>query len=94
MLVIEKPVNRQMFFKSIRMAGVQQSRMTGLQRENKKLRDKIEEIRTVDRAKCLLIQFEAMTETQAHRYIEKQAMDLRVPRRRIAEDILHQYEKT
>ena len=93
-LVIEKPVNRQMFFKNIRMAGVQQSRMTGLQRENKKLRDKIEEIRTVDRAKCLLIQFEAMTETQAHRYIEKQAMDLRVPRRRIAEDILHQYEKT
>lgn len=93
-LVIEKPINRQMFFQSIRMAGVQQSRMTGLQRENKKLKCKIEEIRTVDRAKCLLIQFELMTESEAHRYIEKKAMDLRVSRMRIAQDILCQYEKT
>lgn len=93
-LVIEKPINRQMFFQSIRMAGVQQSRMNGLQRENKKLKDKIEEIRTVDRAKCLLIQFESMTEMEAHRYIEKQAMDHRVSRMRIAQDILCEYEKT
>ena len=93
-LVIEKPINRQMFFRSIRMAGVQQSRMTGLQQENQKLKNKIEEIRMVDRAKCLLIQFESMTETQAHRYIEKKAMDQRVSRLRIAQDILSEYEKS
>ena len=91
--VMEKPLNRQLFFRSIRMAGVQQVRMNGLQKENRKLKNKIEEIRTVDRAKCLLIQFESMTESDAHRYIEKAAMDQRVPRLQVAQEILQQYEK-
>ena len=39
------------------------------------------------RKKCL-----GMTEQQAHRHIEKQVMDLRRPRRAIAEDILKTYE--
>ena len=67
--------------------------MNGLQKENRKLKNKIEEIRTVDRAKCLLIQFESMTESDAHRYIEKAAMDQRVPRLQVAQEILQQYEK-
>ena len=46
----------------------------------------------VDRAKCILIQYLNMTEPQAHRYIEKQAMDLRVSRREIAQGILQTYE--
>ena len=46
----------------------------------------------MDRAKCVLIQYLNMTETQAHRYIEKQAMDLRTTRRQIAEGILKTYE--
>ncbi len=90
--VVEKPISRQVFFRTIRMADVQQRRMQGLQKENQKLKNKIEEIRTVDRAKCLLIQFEEMTEPEAHRYIEKRAMDLRVPRLQVAAEILHQYE--
>jgi response regulator NasT len=47
-----------------------------LKKENHKLQTKIEEIRLIDRAKCALIQCLLMTEPQAHRYIEKQAMDL------------------
>ena len=42
----------------------------------------------VDRAKCALIQYLGFTEPQAHRYIEKQAMDLRQTRREVAESIL------
>ena len=33
-----------------------------------------------------------MSESQAHRYIEKQAMDLRVTKKEIAENILKTYE--
>ncbi len=91
--VIEKPINRQLFFRSIRMAGVQQNRMTGLQKENRNLKNKIEEIRTVDRAKCLLIQFDGLTENDAHRYIEKAAMNQRISRLQVAQEILRQYEK-
>ena len=63
-----------------------------LQRENVKLQQKIEEIRLVDRAKCCLIQYLNMTEAQAHRHIEKQAMDTRRTRREVAEGILQTYE--
>ena len=53
---------------------------------------KIEDIRIVDRAKLILISFMSMSEKEAHRYIEKQAMDLRVTRRAVAEGILKTYE--
>ena len=51
-----------------------------------------EEIRLVDRAKCALIQYLGMSEATAHRYIEKQAMDLRKTKVQIAEGILKTYE--
>ena len=64
-----------------------------LKSENERLQEKIAEIRLVDRAKCALIQYADMTEPQAHRYIEKQAMDLRRTRLDIAQSILKAYEK-
>ena len=45
-----------------------------VEKENTKLKKKLEELRLVDRAKCMLIAYEGMSETQAHRHIEKQAM--------------------
>jgi hypothetical protein len=56
-----------------------------LERENELLRRKLAEDKLVTRAKFALIQYLKMTEPQAHRYIEKQAMDLRVTKKEIAE---------
>jgi AmiR/NasT family two-component response regulator len=53
---------------------------------------KIEEIRLVNRAKAILIQYLKMTEQEAHKYIEKQAMDLRITKREVATSILNTYE--
>lgn len=92
-LVVSKPLNRQLFYQALRLAAASRRRMLGLKKENVKLQKKIEEIRLVDRAKCALIQYLNMTEAQAHRYIEKQAMDLRTTRGEIANGILHTYEK-
>lgn len=91
-LVVEKPLNRPLFFQSVKMARAMRRRMLGLQNENVRLQQKIEEIRLVDRAKCALIQYLGMTESQAHRYIEKQAMDMRQSRYEIAQEILKTYE--
>ncbi|MDD6032115.1 MAG: ANTAR domain-containing protein [Oscillospiraceae bacterium] len=91
--VVEKPINRQMFFQSVKLVGAARRRLQGLKNENVKLKHKIEEIRMVDRAKCLLIQHQNLTEAQAHRYIEKQAMDRRLSRREIAQSILDTYEE-
>ena len=53
---------------------------------------KLEELRVVSRAKCLLVEYLHIGEREAHRYIEKQAMDLRVTKKVIAEDILKTYD--
>lgn len=91
-VVLPKPVNRQLFFQSVKLLGASQRRLQGLKRENAQLLQKIEEIRLVDRAKCVLIQQLNFTEPQAHRHIEKQAMDRRITRREVAEGILSSYE--
>ena len=56
-----------------------------------RMQQKLKDIRVIDKAKCLLIQYERLTEEEAHRAIEKQAMDRRVSRREVAERILEAY---
>ena len=63
-----------------------------LSRENEQLHRKLDEIRLVDRAKCLLIERRHLSEAEAHRAIEKQAMDQRLTRARVAQLILDRYE--
>ena len=91
-MVVPKPVGRQAFFQALKLLQASVSRVRSLQSENRKLQQKIEEIRMVDRAKCALIQYLRMTEPQAHRYIEKQAMDLRVSKMEVAQGILQTYD--
>lgn len=55
------------------------------------IEEKMVEIRLVNRAKWLLIENLKMTEPDAHRYIEKQAMDRCISKREIAEDIVKTY---
>lgn len=91
-LVVPKPLNRAFLYQAIRLVEASRQRLLSLRRETETLKNRIEEIRLVDRAKCALIQYLGMTEPQAHRHIEKEAMDRRVTRGRIAEDILKTYE--
>jgi response regulator NasT len=91
-LTIAKPVNRAVFWSALKLAGSAQSRLKRIQDENSRLKQKIEDIRIIDRAKCLLISRMNMNERQAHRHIEKQAMDMRSRKRAVAEMILKTYE--
>lgn len=86
--VIPKPVNRGFLHQALKLVTASRNRMLGLRAENSKLQSKIEEIRLVDRAKCLLIESKGISEAQAHRYIEKEAMDRRTTRRAVAEEII------
>ena len=91
-LTVSKPVNNALFWATLKLAGSARNRIKRMQEENNKLKQKIEDIRIIDRAKCLLISYCSMDEQEAHRYIEKQAMNLRTTRRAVAEGILHTYE--
>ncbi|MDR1157464.1 MAG: ANTAR domain-containing protein [Oscillospiraceae bacterium] len=91
--VLAKPLNKQTLWSAFKLMQAAHHRLRGLQNQNDLLRQKIEDIRLVDRAKCLLISYLKMTEPQAHRYIEKQAMDLRLPKREIAIHLIRTYEE-
>ena len=80
-LTLAKPTSAQLFAQTLRLLCITRERLRGMEK-------KAEEIRLVNRAKWLLIEELKMTEQEAHRYIEKQAMDRCVTRRAVAEQIL------
>jgi response regulator NasT len=91
-LTISKPVDKAIFWSALSLVKSVQNRIKLIQNENVHLKQKIDDIRIIDRAKCLLISCMNMREQEAHRYIEKQAMDMRSSRRTVAEGILKRYE--
>jgi response regulator NasT len=90
--VVSRPMNKSILHQSIRLVEATRSRMMSLKRENSKLMVRIDEMRIISRAKLALVQFMGLSEPEAHRYIEKQAMDTRSTRREVAESILAEYE--
>ena len=67
-------------------------RMLRVEEENQKLRHMVEDMKIINRAKFLLITCLNMSEEQAHRYLEKQAMDLRVSKVQVAMQVIKTYE--
>ncbi len=91
-ITVGKPISKPLLWSALKLAKVAQRRITMAQRENAKLQSKIEQLKLVSRAKCLLISYEGMTEPEAHRYIEQTAMNDRKPREEIAMSIVNKYE--
>ena len=89
-LVLGKPFTGAQFRQAVQLAASNYKRLAVLRAENAKLLDKIAQLRLVDRAKCYLIEKKHYTETEAHRLIEKMAMDTRRPRGEIAQEILEE----
>lgn len=78
----------------VTVLGWMSSARERLRRTEKKtlsLEEKMEEIRIVNRAKWLLISEIKMNEPDAHRYIEKQAMDRCISKREVAKEIIKTY---
>ncbi len=91
-ITVGKPISKQLLWSALKLAKVAQRRINLAQKENAKLRGKLEQLKLVSRAKCLLISYEGMTEQQAHRHIEQTAMNERLSREEIAKNIVNKYE--
>ncbi len=91
-ITVGKPINKQLFWGALKLAKVTQRRMAMAQKETRKLQSKLEDLKQVSRAKCLLISYKGMSEEEAHKYIEKKAMDDRLSRVDVARDIIRQYD--
>lgn len=92
-LTLAKPATVQMVAQSLRVLCATRERLRQMEEKRVSVEQKIEEIRLVNRAKWLLIECLSMTEADAHRYIERRAMDLRVSKREMAETIIKTYGK-
>lgn len=90
-MVLPVPTSAQMVAQTLRIMCAARERLRRMEEKQVTVEEKIEEIRAVNRAKWLLIERLGMTEGEAHRYIGKQAMDLRLPRKVIAENIIKTY---
>ncbi|MCH5184268.1 MAG: response regulator [Oscillospiraceae bacterium] len=87
-LTLAKPASPHAVMQALRLLCASRERLHRLEQRTETLERKMEEVRLVSRAKWVLIARYAMTEEEAHRYIEKQAMDRCITKRELAEEIL------
>ena len=90
-LTITKPFEPFYFYNMVKIAIAVQYKVQVLSSQTTKLKVKMEEIKQVNRAKMLLMQNMNMSEQEAHRYIEKEAMDRGMKRIAISEEIIKTY---
>ena len=88
-LTIRKPVTEQMLSQCLHLISAVRNRMKLMMEKQATVEEKIEEIRLINHAKWQLIEQKGMTEPEAHKYLEKYAMDERIPKREAAEWILN-----
>ena len=86
-----KPFTAAMISQAVRFNIAARNRMYQIVKQKNELKRTIDDLKAVSRAKCCLVQYLNMTESQAHRYIEKQAMDMRTSKKDVAENILKTY---
>lgn len=91
-LVIARPINRHLFHHYLQFTDCFRARMMRVEQETEQLKTMVEDIKLIDRAKLLLVTCLNMSEEQAHRYLEKQAMDLRVSRAEVAKQVIQTYQ--
>jgi AmiR/NasT family two-component response regulator len=91
-LIVTKPVIPQLFEQTVRVGAACRNRMLLYKNENERLEKKYEELKIVDRAKCLLIEHLRITEEEAHHVLEKEAMNARITRVRVAKQVLERFE--
>ena len=91
-LTTTKPFEPFYFYNMIKVAIAVHYKVQVLSSQTIKLKNKMEEIRIVNRAKLLLIQRLNLSEAEAHRYLEKEAMDRGLKRITLAQEVIKMYE--
>ena len=87
-LLLQKPTTPPLLLQSMQLLCGTRERLRRMEEKTATIEERMVEIRLVNRAKWALIDKQGMTEQEAHRYIEKQAMDRCITRRTVAEEIL------
>lgn len=89
---LPKPMNKQSMDNALRWLMTAKRKITGAEKKTNKIEDKMEEIRLVNKAKWLLISNEGLLEPEAHRYLEKEAMNRCITKKELAQQIIDKYK--
>lgn len=89
--VLPRPVPRDALLRGLNWMTAARERLRRYEQKVQPIREKMEEIRLVNRAKWLLISELKMSEPDAHHYITHQAMDRCASKRAVAEEIIRLY---
>lgn len=89
--VLPKPTSKPILSQAIDWMIATRERLKIFEKKTMSTEEKMQEIRIVNRAKWLLIEELKMAESDAHRYIEKQAMNRCISKREMAEEIIKTY---
>ncbi len=88
---LSKPVSRPMLALALEWMASAREMLRKQETKALSVEEKMEEIRLVNRAKWVLISELKMDEAQAHRYIEKQAMDRCITKKEVSLEIIRTY---
>lgn len=91
-IILPKPINKASLFQTMSYMNAERKRRIEAKAKYSELDRKLHETKIVDRAKCVLIEYLSISESEAHRQIQKRAMDMREPLIEVAADILKTYE--
>lgn len=89
--VIGRPCSKTALIQAVKFAEVAGESLKRLTEEKNRLERQLEDIKIINKAKACLMEYLKLTEEQAHRQIQKQAMDLRKTQKQVAQDILLMY---
>ena len=87
-LILPKPINRTTLIQTAKFAALSRKSIKGLKLQNNDLEKRMQDRKVVEKAKWILVEKMNMTEPQAHRYIQKRAMDSRTSQIKVAEEII------
>lgn len=90
-LTVSRPCTSQQVFQTMKLLLATKQRLKALEQKTATLEEKMKEIRLVNKAKGLLMANLKFTEQEAHRYIEKAAMDNCEKKAVIAQNIINTY---
>ena len=88
---IIKPNSTENMYSAVKLLSAMHKKLAKMETKTKKLQEKMQDIKIINQAKIILIQKLNMSEESAHYYIEKQAMDIRLPKSKVAENIIRTY---
>ena len=88
---LHKPTSKTLVSQAVSLMVCARERLRSLEKKVGNTESKLDEIRIVNKAKWLLIDQEGLSEADAHKYIEKSAMDAGITKRLAAQMIIDKY---